>query len=859
MGLEINNDTIKALQIFADYQKGNKDGIIQGNEKEAIELFHSKVVEKYGAGQIDDTTFTQAMGLYKTQPAEKTAATTTPAVEEVKPIQTKKEIKEQESTNKGIRTATLAQLTTLVSQGATLDNVVDILNKRLPYDNYKDAIAQIEMFRNTIQDLGFNNKTEVDSLKNAVIERLELSGLDKTDKETLEKLVELAEKEQVQKEYETLVKLYNNVKATYPEDNENKHDFTFYKGYMNYAMEQEGLKGTSYYTGKAYNMLMDHIKKDCAETNEANRYYTKGETAKEVKKELKGMADKKDKMSRKYIKNAEENNALDARYNAFHQTAEELKTITEKDLKEKLGNKLFNKLAGQYGAGYLSKVKNEDGTYDLTALVEVFSNRMGNDYEIDKQQNAISEYHLIKQGLEGEFNAKTNGLIDLDLTKKEYEKLRDLCAVELAPKDHSFATNVLNLKRLRDAGIGAMASFLTAQTDIDHIEMNFTMDIKHAQEFHEQLKGYGVSTSIQEYGTTAVVGFEHLDIEDIRGLQALGGAAVGLIGGALLSMIIGTEKQEQACISTLDFQESDKDFSSYCDRIDREYPAEKAVLIKGLVGMFYDEDTNTFNLTDYRLFLDNAAGQGSLFGCDEVNGTRIKYIKEYKPEEKKQDQTPVTPEDPHTVAVKDVKAKDAVYKEVPTIDGTRTTWDKVAEMYDDECFEELDLKDYPNCLKRKGELKVRLIKVAQAVTNGDYSAENLLKLAEASFAAKTREYTELQNYEGIDHETLVNTMNATELGKVKVPDKLAGCNRETTTVNENIIKDEKQIAKGNDITKANERAVDKVIVRDGQDAKYYAKFDNGKEEEYASDTDRGLAIEDWYKKHNDNIKWQKWE
>ena len=44
MGNEVNVEFIKAKQTYADFFKGNKDGEIQANEKEAIEIFQNAVV-----------------------------------------------------------------------------------------------------------------------------------------------------------------------------------------------------------------------------------------------------------------------------------------------------------------------------------------------------------------------------------------------------------------------------------------------------------------------------------------------------------------------------------------------------------------------------------------------------------------------------------------------------------------------------------------------------------------------------------------------------------------------------------------------------------------------------------------------
>ena len=53
MGNEVNVEFINAKKTYADFLKGNKDGEIQANEKEAIEIFQNAVVEADGNGEIN--------------------------------------------------------------------------------------------------------------------------------------------------------------------------------------------------------------------------------------------------------------------------------------------------------------------------------------------------------------------------------------------------------------------------------------------------------------------------------------------------------------------------------------------------------------------------------------------------------------------------------------------------------------------------------------------------------------------------------------------------------------------------------------------------------------------------------------
>ena len=594
--------------------------------------------------------------------------------------------------------------------------------------------------------------------------------------------------------------------------------------------------GTSYYD-KALSTVVNMIKKDSDSVNDSNRVYTTGEKAKTVRKELNEHVQKDDKISHKAIKKDKADNELDARYNKFHNNAEELKSISEKDLKNKLGKDLFNELNKKY----LHTAKNADGTYNLTALVEIFQTRMGHNYLINRSKDTeMSEYEHIKDDiriLTGQY----------DLSNNDFEKIRELCAAEMEKKDHSLA-GALGSDLLEDGLIGATAAFLTGQKIVMTQEMGVTVPVDVANNIMKQAKelGYDLSSTTLADGRISLVLGQKL-LKDTRLLEALAGAGIGVLQGILLQMIIGQERDEKSCFSVNDFDYSNPkytNFEQYEEYITSKYPGGKGEAIVALAKTFVDEN-GKFDRTAFDSMVNNIAGVGSRITCDEVAGNRIVQAKQEKPE---------VQAEMHSVAIKDIEGTEAEFANIPTIDGTRTTWQKVTEMYGD-CLSgiEIDKNKYPNCARRRGELAIRLVKVAQAVTDGNYSYERLMDLAEKTFAAKTSKYTELQGYEGINHEILVNTMKATELGKdVRVPNELAGCKKINNDVQKEIVTNQTK-----NVVKAQERGNTQYKVKDGTDDKYHARFD-GEEKVYNSDTERGLAIEDYYKKHNDNIEWQKW-
>ena len=199
-------------------------------------------------------------------------------------------------------------------------------------------------------------------------------------------------------------------------------------------------------------------------------------------------------------------------------------------------------------------------------------------------------------------------------------------------------------------------------------------------------------------------------------------------------------------------------------------------------------------------------------------------------------------EEEHTYNKKDKAAIAPTYEEVPTIDGRKSSWAKLAEQY--ECLDELNTEGYPLSTKRKAQLPVRMLKVAQAITDGNYSAERLLQLAELTFASKNCKYENLKGIEGIDHAILVNIMNADWLSnKVKMPKVLAGCNK----VEKSIIaeKADTEGAKNAPVGSAEDR----IMTSAGSKAKYYARFDGGTWIEYSDMKSRNDAVAEFKKKY----------
>jgi hypothetical protein len=192
-----------------------------------------------------------------------------------------------------------------------------------------------------------------------------------------------------------------------------------------------------------------------------------------------------------------------------------------------------------------------------------------------------------------------------------------------------------------------------------------------------------------------------------------------------------------------------------------------------------------------------------------------------------------TPDKDNVYSIKE--DKEDVYENIPTIDGSNTTWEDIAKQY--PCLEiALDSIEPKSNASGKA---VRALKIAQAITNGDYSLETISKLVEMSYLHPE----EMKNVEGLDYNVYKNTLQANVLGQnVKVPKELAGCQR-----NESISLVARNVRRTSRVINQNGSAADRACV--GSNCTYYAKF-NGVEHNYGSDmAARDKAVAEFRAKH----------
>ena len=199
--------------------------------------------------------------------------------------------------------------------------------------------------------------------------------------------------------------------------------------------------------------------------------------------------------------------------------------------------------------------------------------------------------------------------------------------------------------------------------------------------------------------------------------------------------------------------------------------------------------------------------------------------------------------DAHFYSQREVTTTTPKYKDAPTIDGRRTSWLKIAHQYD--------------CLVEKYTLNgaIRILKIVQAITNGDYSEKNIEELYRRSKQGRDK----MKDVKGLDYNVYCNMLDANVLSdKVKVPDTIANCPRDP---------DISLVVKRNNtgsnsantrIIRSNGCYVDEVPDGENTATTYYARFDDGVTKEYATEQERKTDIDNYIKDHPE-AKEKAWE
>lgn len=831
MGLDISKITNAELKKLANDCDVDKNGQL---DKTEYSVFEGK------AGSLDNVSakdYKETLGLYTTDVISGTKSATDGMTE-----------KEAKKFKKEANEAHIKYLDNYAKDGGLLDYTVEWLEAEKPDldPEFKKAVADV------IALMPEYTSTDEIGKKHKEIEKK--LGKDELRKNILKELEKAAKNQVKYDRMSDIANLYIERQARYEEKgvsktnqeimNEIKQAFVnagTFKGDI-----KEAFNNFEQPMADAYKLVYDailrvdkNIYKGKAVQNAAKDILNKeGHYDKYTEKALYG-----DRNIFKKAKNWAVGYKNDARVasdnKARSNKVENKKTQTTKEIMDSLGNKSELFAALQEG-GFITKT--EDGKWDLTVLSNLIGTQVGADYRTNRQ---TKQYKLISEKLKTTSAMKVATALS-DLDEKHAMALVKLCGYEIEGKHWGRAIlgGLLGLTSGAAAGYGAsmaVASTISHYPTIKPGDFGFDKNLEipldvdlSGQKFPEGVSVSATGNLLLNLALLVKNPALVLNISDVFAKMALRTTIPTAVLGAALGVMNGLKDHGETPVLSNNFTETT--IEDYTKRIQKENPKYAPVAI--MLATTFVKEGGEWDRKGYTDFLNKMGGDGGLINRDELIGgilIRMDEVKNLpKPEPHHDEVENNNNDDDHSYS--QTEKHTPIYEDVPTIDGTNTGWKGIAAQYD--------------CLVEKyGESKaIRILKITQAITNGDYSKENIEKLLELSLKG----HSNLKGIEGIDYNVYITTIKADYLSKeVKVPVELAGCERDPNKVDNN-----KYQTKTDNINKPTGSAKDRV--QTGTDSRYYARFDGGKVESFDSKAARDQRVAE-FKKAHPNAKCEKWE
>lgn len=750
-----DNNYITRLQKTIDSQYGiENNGKIEKHEKRAIEIFKQQVQKDRNNNLIDDETFDHAMGLYITNPMNTSSTSQNSNIENTNSSidnstikQTKKYLKD--FVNNNYKTNIAYQY----RYDVTLDNILEkIEDAGLKFVD-ENVIQELSDLKSKIESQNLNNKIDIEKLE----EKLGNGKLTKLQEKVLDDFITLAERKVINTEYQTLLNEYNSWKNSYAA---NKAPINF-KELIKKVEEKFKDKNfydaswqlfNTYVEGDSFQYL-EKERKDNIENSHSNRL----SNARQVKRyHFNTTMQKGDKITKQNIRKDKDGNRLEARIHKYEKRLKELQNISLEDIKKDMDNKTFKLINEDYQ--FLDQFKNDDGnTYDLTPLAEAILAGVGDDYLMNTHSTKkLQEIESIKTKLRDLYenmNFENNHTVN---------ELRRFCHIEKDNRDR----NIVDAEsaRLTAGGLAGGIAGATLQSEPINILVNSNVNIKNLL----TINGIPFTESSNTISITQDITYLPTILESIAA------AGIGVATSVALKLIIGDKRDELPCWDTNQFDPAKdpyKDITKYSEHVRKNIKNQrKAQMIIDLAELYHDKYGDAWAVKYHSNLL--SMGGNSILNCKEVRGGTM------------QDNVGDLGGTPENMTIyTGITPATEGKKEYEIIDATTSSWAKLIEQY--PCLEniEIDASKYPNCARRKSALPIRMLKVAQAITDGDYSKERLLYLAEETFKSPDYNYESLKNEPGINHDILKDTMKAELMSnEVKMPNSLAGCAREVKDI-----------------------------------------------------------------------------
>lgn len=600
------NKTLKQLaQNLDGSNESKKDGKLDAAEFDLFKTLAKNVVS--------DKAYNKAISLFKPEETkenpegnvdkvETTASTEeTPKADDAEQGNTLSAAKREKYSKDIVH---LVQTAVKNDQVITLDTLVETIEKSYSRESaYGPVIDDIEKMVAVVKGMNIDSKDDVEKIRTELRKADGFkTGLPYYD--LVYTIKEIAEKEQVAKERDILIGHYNEVML----DEANKDKSV--DELIELACAKLGDKAkTSYYNTAAKKEL-----KKYAVSQEAQdlRIQIVGNTSvtdaknytKKLNAEYKG-----DKLGQQAVK--ENKDTIDVRtaWNNYNNAATgkdgsiNITKVTEEELAN-LRNK-NKELFAILDKKFLHEHKNEDGTYDFTAIYNAIGKRMGADAIVMKDADInYSEIHNTEKDITVEEILGKNH----DLTEEQMADLIEFCGGTVDLKDKSWKT--AGRKALEHALPGLLGGLTGIQANVIRVRVD---NGAFTQKDLELLKGVKGVTEQTVNGTKVLVINANLG-------SIIGGLTLGALEGLLSVLLFGEDKNEQSCISIQDFtnnRDEYKDLSKYTEYLIEKHGETKGKIFAEIAGKFADEN-GQINTGDYLSYLNEMAGLGSKLSCREV-------------------------------------------------------------------------------------------------------------------------------------------------------------------------------------------------------------------------------------------------
>ena len=490
-----------------------------------------------------------------------------------------------------------------------------------------------------------------------------------------------------------------------------------------------------------------------------------------------------DKEYDKYVRKHSGLAGITKKHTAVENRRKELEAIKMEDVEKALGK---NSKAYKAIKGYVEKNKKEDGTCDISALSDAILAGTGYDFTLSRSKDELrreinNTAVIMVEGLESKNIPPLEG-IDVDALAKNKDKivkeLAKFCAFDVEGRDHTPKLWKAVKQTGEAVAVGAATHCIApnVRTVIldNHVVLDNTTNVINMD---------GVNLTVHD----VIEDFQHIefDIPMCFGLlQALGTSAVaGLVISVLEDLIFGNDIEfEKTCFNTDDFLHGDpkytnlENYRKHLQTLDKINGTNTYGRIKFLLDKC-EKEAKEKPRTDgrgdwyYEEFLDllhMVAGLGSNLNCAEIAGAKMYDTKpvEIKPAEFELQKSKVHWETKDAAVDKeeefDESDLDGDDKIIYNKRAKSSSWKHLANnIYN--CGP--DGQTLVSLCGGDENKAIRMLKIAQAITDGNYSRQRMEELYNLSLKGSSK----LKNIEGLDYGTYYSVLMGNFPPAIKLP------------------------------------------------------------------------------------------